>query len=121
MKVWELKEGMDYFVIVDKSFNKTNSELFTVNMGELCKYNGKKVKIDYNTVKDYDFIEIPIDWALIENKTEILVKNRIEDKWIRIAFYKYSNGDVYAYVKNPTGFDDSRVISYKFAKLLRRN
>ena len=119
MKVWELKEGIEY---VSNIPNKENIKYKVVNGILYGIFEGmlNKDYTDYNYIKNYDFTPYtpPTDWSKVEVDTKVLVRDYDDEVWTRRHFAKYENGTIYVYSVGTTSFTtDMFLSSYNQAKL----
>ena len=69
-------------------------------------------------LEEYEEPEEPeIDWSGVETDTPILVRDHEDDKWIKRYFAKYKDGKVHAWNSGRTGWTESYMTPWNYAKL----
>ena len=109
MKVWELKEGVEYV----SNLPKQERFVYKIIDGYLHrKEEGIYYKdyTDYNFVKDVNFTEYspPIDWSKVDVDTKFLVKNKYES-WEKRHFAKFMHNKPYFWLDGKTSFTSESI------------
>ena len=114
MKVWELKEGVEY-IAYDKHFGKRNykivdGEFLYFDDNERWSLSLRKFK----ELNELDFTEYtpPTDWSKVEVDTKVLVRDRDDEVWTRRHFAKYENGTIYTWNSGRTLFTSGNCVPY---------
>ena len=122
MKVWELKEGVEYkadYNGCEFIYKIANVELLVKCIGETefdlsC--------ISYNDAMLLDFTEYipPTDWSKVEVDTKVLVRDWYNSEWVHRYFAIYKNGRIHTWNNGHTSFtsrDKDDYVPYNQAKL----
>ena len=96
MKVWELKEGVEY-IAYDKNFGKRNYKIVD---GEFLYFDDNErwslSLRKYKELNELDFTEYtpPTDWSKVEVDTKVLVKDKGNNNhWCKCHFSRYINNE----------------------------
>ena len=107
MKVWELKEGVEYKATT--IYKDTYS--YRIVNGVLKWYcdgyqSWETSNISYNETINMDFTEYtpPTDWSKVEVDTKILVRDWDNSEWIPRHFAIYKNGRIHTWNNGHTSF-----------------
>ena len=122
MKVWELKEGVEYISSLsdgETKYQLIDGDLYYMNPS--INYGSYMISgMEYNRAKETDFTPYtpPTDWSKVEVDTKVLVRDYDDEVWTRRHFAKYENGTIYVYSVGTTSFTtDMFLSSYNQAKL----
>lgn len=124
MKIWELKEGVEY-IAYDKNFGKRNYKIVD---GEFLYFDDDdrwSLSLrKFKELNELDFTECtpPIDWSKVPVDTKILVRDRESQEWIKRHLAMYTYNRVYTWNEGKTSFtalDYSDIISWNQAKLYK--
>ena len=120
MKIWELKDGVEYQT-------NLNTRKYRIDNGKLRVYDGllltwKMSDMSYNTVLDMDFTPYtpPTDWSKVKVDTKVLVRDWDDSEWIPRHFAIYKNGRIHTWNNGHTSFtsrDKDDYVPYNQAKL----
>ena len=122
MKVWELKEGVEY-VAYDKNFGKRN---YKVVDGEFLYFNDdERWSLSLRKFKELNELDFtlyipPTDWSKVEVDTKVLVRDLDNSEWIPRHFAKYKDGRVHTWNNGHTSFtsrNEEDYVPYNQAKL----
>lgn len=70
-----------------------------------------------------EYVEPPVDWSKVAVDTPILVRDKEDDKWLKLYFAKFENERVFTWCGGATSWSNSdntficKVNSWKYAKL----
>lgn len=62
--------------------------------------------------------ESEVDWSEVKIDTPILVRDHEDGDWFKRYFAEYKNGKIYAWDNGHTSWETSRMIEWKYAKLV---
>ena len=122
MKIWELKEGVEY-VAYDKNFGKRNYKIVD---GEFLYFDdNERWSLSLRKFKELNELDFtpytpPTDWSKVEVDTKILVRDWDNSEWIPRHFAIYKNGRVHTWNSGHTSFtnrDNDCYVYYNQAKL----
>ena len=122
MKVWELKEGVEYKSLLNDVLKyrvDKNGVLYFApyEANDWC-LNSET----YNTMMLHDFTEYtpPTDWSKVKVDTKVLVRDWDNSEWIPRHFAKYKDGRVHTWNNGHTSFtsrNEEDYVPYNQAKL----
>ena len=65
-----------------------------------------------------DYEEPEVDWSQVEVDTPIMVRDSENGDWFKRYFAEYKNGKIYTWDNGHTSWETSRMIEWKYAKLV---
>ena len=124
MKVWELKDGVEYVSSLsdgETKYQLIDGDLYymnpSINYGSYMRSG-----MEYNRAKETDFTPYtpPTDWSKVEVDTKVLVRDWDNSEWIPRHFAIYKNGRIHTWNNGHTSFtsrDKDDYVPYNQAKL----
>ena len=116
MKVWELKEDVEYTCETNYKYRIIDNTL------QYLDITGEWVidKMEYNDAIYLNFTEYTphVDWSKVEVDAKVLVRDDDDEPWIPRHFAKYEDGYVWVYPYGCTSFTTDRITTnFKQTKL----